>query len=137
MMGISKTRSSQTGNVGSSCPLATWTHDKGRDRKPSFSVKIEEGGISKCRCWACDVKGKLSNIAYRYMEYTGDVSAWEYAKSVEHIEWRGKKHDFDESRKKSFIESVDGDSLADEIDIRMEFPLCDEEKMVVERYFIS
>jgi len=49
--------------VGSTCPLAQWTHKGGIDKHPSFGISVhsdEKGeGESKFKCYTCGVSGSL------------------------------------------------------------------------------
>lgn len=53
------------GWVYSSCPLAPYTHAKGRDNHPSFSVAISAKGISGARCHACNFSGSLLELLWK------------------------------------------------------------------------
>jgi 5S rRNA maturation endonuclease (ribonuclease M5) len=48
--------------VLASCPLAFARHDKGKDSRPSFAIKINEQGDSICNCFACNIKGSLEAL---------------------------------------------------------------------------
>jgi DNA primase len=50
--------------VYSSCPLAPYTHAKGRDAHPSFSVAIS-ATRSGAHCHACNFKGNLVGLLWR------------------------------------------------------------------------
>lgn len=58
--------SSNTTRVRSSCPLAPWTHNKGRDSHPSFVVFISDDGESVCKCMSagCGFKGNLTKLIW-------------------------------------------------------------------------
>jgi len=59
-------------DVHGSCPLAPWTHEKGKDRHPSFGVLINNSGPSKYNCFSCKTRGKdLKMLVWRWMELTG------------------------------------------------------------------
>jgi len=58
-------------NVVCSCPLARWTHQRGTDRRPSFSIKITEKGLSLYNCFACGFHGTLLNLLCRIATATG------------------------------------------------------------------
>lgn len=51
--------------VRSSCPLARWTHSSGSDRSPSFAIRVNAGGESRCRCLGCGFAGPLTTLAFR------------------------------------------------------------------------
>lgn len=48
-----------------SCPLAKWQHPKGRDTRPSMSIKVDPIGDSPCMCWSgvCGFRGTLTTLA--------------------------------------------------------------------------
>lgn len=46
------------------CPFAEWTHEKGRDTRPSFGVKIGPGDC-KCYCLACGEAGSQYEVILR------------------------------------------------------------------------
>lgn len=51
--------------VVAKCPMARWTHDGGRDRHPSFGIKVDdrrEG--SPCRCFSCGWRGGVHDLAW-------------------------------------------------------------------------
>lgn len=52
--------------VYSSCPLAPYTHSKGRDEHPSFSVIIDDAHISGAKCHACNFSASLMELVYKY-----------------------------------------------------------------------
>jgi hypothetical protein len=45
------------------CPLSPWTHNSGREKTPSFGVKVQEG-IAPCNCFTagCDASGTLFEL---------------------------------------------------------------------------
>ncbi len=51
--------------VYSSCPLAPYTHSKARDEHPSFSVAVDQSGVSGCRCHACHFDGSLLALVWK------------------------------------------------------------------------
>ena len=51
--------------VKSTCPVAYMRHGGGRDEHPSFAVRIEVGGESRCRCLACGYHGPLYPLAWK------------------------------------------------------------------------
>ena len=60
------------GRVSSSCPFAPYTHSKGTDNNPSFSIEINPSGPSRFVCGACKKAGKKSiSLLYAWKECTG------------------------------------------------------------------
>lgn len=51
--------------VKSTCPVAHLRHSGGRDEHPSFAVRIEPEGESRCRCLACGYAGPLYPLAWK------------------------------------------------------------------------
>jgi hypothetical protein len=47
--------------IGTSCPLAPWTHDSGTDANPSFAINCKPGGESIFHCFTCE-KGDLLHL---------------------------------------------------------------------------
>ena len=54
--------------VMTNCPLARWTHSKGKDSRPSFGVQITRG-ISPVNCFTCDVSGGMLSLIREYSYY--------------------------------------------------------------------
>jgi len=97
------------GNLIAPCPLASYTHSKGVDTKPSFSITVNDGGPSKWRCWSCgEAANQTISLLYKLKDHGGG--------------WRSDIHDminqnargsivnrmkrlgsFDEGRKKNWI----------------------------------
>ena len=66
----------KTGWLNIPCPLAPWTHEKKRDRSPSFGIKIEDDDESFCMCFTCKFNGKLHELVSAYANHTGkDLNA--------------------------------------------------------------
>lgn len=59
------------GWVSSSCPLAAWTHETGRDNSPSFGIKIEPEGRSNFNCFTCHRHGSLPKLLKLLTRYSG------------------------------------------------------------------
>jgi DNA primase len=53
------------------CPLAAWTHARGRDSRPSAGAKISETGISAWHCHGCKEHGRVSSMIRRYDTLSG------------------------------------------------------------------
>jgi len=47
--------------VLATCPMAPWTHDKGKDSNPSFAVR-DEPGDARTNCFSCAYRGSLSEL---------------------------------------------------------------------------
>ena len=85
------------GNISTNCPLAPWRHGSGRDKNPSFSIKVAPGATSVCYCWSCGWKGTLRSLARELIRCGGDqfndVAA--YIHGAEHsstpAEYRGRR----------------------------------------------
>jgi DNA primase len=61
--------SSDGDEVAAGCPFAPFRHDGGSDRRPSFYVKVGNGGASPYICFACHVRGDdLRKITWRLEE---------------------------------------------------------------------
>jgi len=69
------------GNRSAQCPLAQWTHPKGRDENPSATVKA--GDPALFRCWSCREQGSVRKIAKKYLEFSGDDRAYAYVREIE------------------------------------------------------
>lgn len=50
-------------HIQSICPLSPWSHSSGKERVPSFGVKVQEG-IAPCNCFTagCDASGTLFDL---------------------------------------------------------------------------
>jgi hypothetical protein len=70
------------GWVHTTCPLAPWTHEKAKDEKPSFGVKIQNNDTSIFNCFTCRKKGPLSYLVKMLDHYTGN----DYATIIEGLE---------------------------------------------------
>lgn len=46
------------------CPLAPWTHEKRKDKKPSCAIMIDDGGVSGYKCFSCHSVGSVSDLIY-------------------------------------------------------------------------
>ncbi len=58
-------------NVYVHCPLARWTHKKGVDTSPSFSIKVSSVEKSVCMCWSagCNFKGTLEQLLFKIKDH--------------------------------------------------------------------
>lgn len=41
------------------CPFAPWTHDSGKDTRPSMGIWLDEDGPAKFKCWTCHESGTV------------------------------------------------------------------------------
>lgn len=62
------------GVVYASCPLARWTHRKSRDEHPSFTVMVDDAGISGAKCHACGFSGSLLELVFKIKEHAGSAT---------------------------------------------------------------
>lgn len=60
------------GWIGLKCPLATWTHEKGKDVKASAGISIQENGVSIFNCFTCSNKMPIHGLLRKYSKYTGE-----------------------------------------------------------------
>ena len=65
------------GVVYASCPFARWTHRKSRDEHPSFTVMVDDAGISGAKCHACGFSGSLLELVFKIKEHAGSPSTKE------------------------------------------------------------
>jgi hypothetical protein len=77
----SKLRSGSGTNKSTHCPLAPWTHTKGRDRSPSLTARA--GQPSLYRCWSCRNEGTVRKLARTYGDHSGDYRAYDYVSQIE------------------------------------------------------
>lgn len=54
-----------------SCPFARWKH-KGKDRKPSFSIRLNDTGESVYSCFGCKMFGTLMSLIGDLDDYRGE-----------------------------------------------------------------
>src|ERR1041384_2633470 len=74
--------------VSISCPLAQWTHGKGRDSRPSAGISVRPGDVSIFNCQTCHRKGPLSYLLRQLERYTGEDWGG-HIESLEHGEFFG------------------------------------------------
>ena len=74
LLGVDRiTHDRERGWVRSSCPLAKWMHESGKDRKPSFGIKIpEEGKAPYFYCFACGSTGPLPKLLHNLIGLSKD-----------------------------------------------------------------
>ena len=77
------------------CPLAQWTHEKGRDKSPSAGILVNDNGTSVFNCFVCKHPCPLHVLIERYASYTGEdldaiigeVEDEEYLGPSNYAEW--------------------------------------------------
>lgn len=72
--------------VNTHCPLASWTHDSGTDRKPSFGVQVGPGE-SKIYCFTCgEGRGLQTDLLLRLASYLkGEVHSLDLRQAMDMI----------------------------------------------------
>jgi len=62
------------GWVRASCPLAPWLHEGGRDRKPSFGIKLSDASTDApyYHCFTCNSSGPLPRLLSNLVQLSGD-----------------------------------------------------------------
>jgi len=53
-----------------SCPFASVRHQKGRDRRPSFGIRVSDGE-SRFFCHSCGITGDMRQLVWRLARYRG------------------------------------------------------------------
>ncbi len=100
LMGVRNMRVNSAGTgVQADCPFARWRHSDGMDRKPSFSIKIDNSEKSVGYCFACHTSGTLMQIVKDY----GDLT---YAENVIEYIWENENYK-EEYRDKSWGRRLD------------------------------
>ncbi len=82
------------------CPLSQWTHDRGKDRRESAGISINDTGISVFNCFTCGNKAPLQGMLRRYSQFTGEdledligeLDEQAYLGPREMPEWGAHKH---------------------------------------------
>src|ERR1035438_3946315 len=97
MMGVNRIRPNAShSHVIATCPMAPWTHDKGTDKKPSFSVKVDNTGKSVGHCFACSASGTLMQLAKEYASHCYGENVIDFLKKNENYDddWAPKNGSF-------------------------------------------
>lgn len=81
LMGSEFAKSGNQRNRSAHCPLANWTHNRGKDKRPSLMARAGDPALFKC--WACQEKGSFKTLSKKYAEYSGDWRAYNYVISIE------------------------------------------------------
>lgn len=58
------------------CPLAPWKHPKGKDSKPSMTVKAGDPAVY--RCWACGSQGTVKYLSKMFASLSGQNQSYEF-----------------------------------------------------------
>jgi len=104
------------GNLMFPCPLAQYTHSKGSDSHPSFSISINDGGPSRWRCWSCDERANQTiSLLYKLKDYGAGwrsevhdmINANERGSVVNRIKRLGS---FEDVRRKKWVKRSTNDS---------------------------
>lgn len=78
--------------IMTACPLAEFTHEKGKDKHPSFGVSIIEGEPSVCNCFACGFRGTLLELVNSLKQHTGK----DYSRLIKLIEQKDSSFELPE-----------------------------------------
>lgn len=70
VLGCERVRTAPT-VVSARCPLASWKHRAGRDKNPSFWVKIKNDDASNVGCYACGFHGSLNELLFKMQLLSG------------------------------------------------------------------
>lgn len=60
------------GWVSMRCPLAQWTHEKGKDTRESAGISIQPNGVSVFNCFTCHNKMPIHGMLRKWAGYTGE-----------------------------------------------------------------
>ena len=60
------------GWVSMRCPISQWTHERGRDSKPSAGISIKPNSISVFNCFTCGNKMPLHGLLRKYANFSGE-----------------------------------------------------------------
>lgn len=64
----SKIENTGAANVRLQCPMAPFTHKRGTDENPAWSILVDLHTSSKTKCWACDETGTVVEVLERAAE---------------------------------------------------------------------
>lgn len=67
--------------VSTTCPFATWRHERGTDSTPSFGIHVDGEETSAFNCFTCKAKGPVSYLP----ELLGQYNGKDYSKLVRAI----------------------------------------------------
>lgn len=73
------------------CPLAPWTHEKGRDGSPSAGVSVNDNGSSGFNCFTCKNPGPFSGMLRKYADFSGE-DLDDLIDEIEEGEFLGPRH---------------------------------------------
>ncbi len=112
-MGLDEPQEATGGWLVLSCPFAAHTHARGRDRNPSFRIRVNAEGRSGFHCFSCHEHGSLTDLVLRVTALNGRqdgaLAAWTDALEME-VEFE----DFEGStaaRHGSTVEALDADVM--------------------------
>jgi len=81
---------SATGWLQAHCPLAPWRHGSGRDRRPSFGLRVNDTGYSAYKCFTCGSHGSIPGLVRLLANYTNSDSLRNIARDAENAEIAGE-----------------------------------------------
>lgn len=80
LLNVTPKRSSSR-RVMLSCPLAPWTHSKGKDEHPSANISTHFK-LPLFKCFTCNFGGNIIQLARKYQELSGNSRPLEYVKEA-------------------------------------------------------
>ena len=88
------------------CPLAQWTHAKGFEGKPSFTIKVEPEGRSVFRCWSgsCGHYGTLAHLLFLWWKHGKEDRTPEENKQI--AQWVERVRETDQATLEAQIEKT-------------------------------
>lgn len=112
-MGIDDPAEATGGWLVLSCPFAAHTHARGRDRNPSFRIRVNTEGRSGFHCFSCHEHGNLTDMVLRVTALNGRqdgaLAAW-----ADSLEMEVDFEDFEggaAARHATSTEALDGDVM--------------------------
>lgn len=90
LMGTKLGRTDFSGNRSAKCPLAPWTHPKGKDGNPSLTAKAGQPAVY--RCWSCGNMGTVFQLVRKYSQLSGDVRPEQFVAGMDKGHMWGRKH---------------------------------------------
>jgi hypothetical protein len=73
-LGITLGRRNRRGWIEFKCPLASWTHERGYDTRPSAAASVNEHGSSSYVCKACHSHGRIAKLVNELAGFRRDNS---------------------------------------------------------------
>lgn len=74
------------GWIDGPCPFAPWTHKSGRDRHPSFGIKVNDEGYSGYKCLSCKHHGTLPSLAFKLARFRDEPGLVDLGREIERHE---------------------------------------------------